>query len=97
VLFEDSRKKTFRAKRMQCALQLLEQNTGTVAEIAFTVGFGSPAYFTKSFREEFRISPSEVGDGEGGENEILLFYLAMRIFALRRFVWVKLSEVINFA
>ena len=45
---------------LQRARQLLEQHAATIAEISFRVGFGSPAYFTKSFREEFGILPSEV-------------------------------------
>jgi transcriptional regulator GlxA family with amidase domain len=45
--------------RLHRAKQLLEQNVGTVAEIGFQVGFGSPAYFTKCFREQFGVVPSE--------------------------------------
>ncbi|MFQ5651430.1 MAG: two-component regulator propeller domain-containing protein [bacterium] len=52
-----------RTMRLQRARQMLEQNAATIAEIAFLVGFGSPAYFTKMFREEFGRLPSEVGDG----------------------------------
>lgn len=50
-----------RGMRLQRARQLLEQGAGTVAEIAYQVGFSSPAYFTKSFREAFGVLPSEVG------------------------------------
>ncbi|MFQ5640588.1 MAG: two-component regulator propeller domain-containing protein, partial [bacterium] len=49
-----------RTMRLQRARHLLQHNAATIAEIAFQVGFGSPAYFTKSFREEFGILPSEV-------------------------------------
>ncbi|MFQ5605656.1 MAG: response regulator [bacterium] len=50
-----------RSMRLQRARQLLQQNTATIAEISFQVGFGSPAYFTKTFREEFGVLPSEIG------------------------------------
>jgi AraC-like DNA-binding protein len=33
--------------------------TGTVAEIAYQGGFGSQAYFTKCFHEQFGCSPKE--------------------------------------
>jgi len=48
-----------RTVRLQRAAALLDQSAGTVSEIAFQAGFGSPAYFTKCFREEFGILPSE--------------------------------------
>jgi signal transduction histidine kinase/DNA-binding response OmpR family regulator len=46
--------------RLERARELLEKNSGTVAEIAFQVGFGGPSYFTSCFRERFGCSPSEV-------------------------------------
>jgi YesN/AraC family two-component response regulator len=48
-----------RSMRLQRAVELLKQNAGTVAEIAYTVGFGSQAYFTKCFHEQFGSSPKE--------------------------------------
>ncbi len=48
--------RTFRLKR---AATLLEQKHGNVSEIAFMVGFNSPNYFTKCFREFFGQTPSE--------------------------------------
>lgn len=49
-----------RSYRLQHAMQLLESHSGTVSEIAYKVGFSSPAYFTKCFSEEYGISPSQV-------------------------------------
>ncbi len=49
-----------RSYRLQRAHQLLIQNAGTVADIAFEVGFSSAAYFTKCFTEEFGFSPKEL-------------------------------------
>lgn len=46
--------------RLQRAKELLENNAATISEIAYQVGFGSVAYFTKCFREQFGRLPSEV-------------------------------------
>lgn len=48
-----------RSYRLQRALQLLQQNAGTIADIAFQVGFSNPAYFTKVFSEEFGYAPRD--------------------------------------
>ena len=48
-----------RTMRLKRAGQLLEARAGTVSEVAFTVGYGSLSYFTRSFREQFGINPSE--------------------------------------
>lgn len=47
------------AMRLQRAVDLLKQNAGTVAEIAYMVGFNTPNYFAKCFRKQFGCSPSE--------------------------------------
>lgn len=46
--------------RLEHAYQLLEKKVGTVSEIAYRVGYSSPAYFTKCFTEDFGISPSQI-------------------------------------
>ena len=46
--------------RLQRAIELLRQNAGTVSEIAYSVGFSSPSYFSKCFIEEYGFPPSEV-------------------------------------
>ncbi|MFM1876362.1 MAG: hypothetical protein RL266_2099 [Bacteroidota bacterium] len=46
--------------RLEHAYQLLQNRVGTVSEIAYRVGYSSPAYFTKCFTEDFGISPSQV-------------------------------------
>jgi AraC-like DNA-binding protein len=48
-----------RSVRLQRAAELLQQNAGSVAEIAYQVGFSSQAYFTKCFREQFGRTPKE--------------------------------------
>jgi len=46
--------------RLQRSMDLLQQNTGTASEIAFSVGFSSPAYFNKCFHEYYGFPPGEV-------------------------------------
>lgn len=45
--------------RLQRAADLLKQNAGTVAEIAYTVGFNTPNYFARCFRRQFGCAPAE--------------------------------------
>lgn len=47
-----------RKARLERAAQLLKAKTGNISEIAYDVGFESPAYFSKQFREHFGVSPS---------------------------------------
>ena len=45
--------------RMRRAKDLLEQNAGTVSEIAYQVGYSNLSYFSKSFKQAFGMVPSE--------------------------------------
>jgi signal transduction histidine kinase/ligand-binding sensor domain-containing protein/DNA-binding response OmpR family regulator len=47
-----------RTIRLQQAAQLLEKSQLSVSEIAYKVGFNNPKYFTKYFKEEYKILPS---------------------------------------
>jgi signal transduction histidine kinase/DNA-binding response OmpR family regulator len=49
-----------RSIRMQRALELLKNNSGNIAEIAWQVGFTDPSYFTKTFSKHFGYLPSDV-------------------------------------
>ena len=42
--------------RLDRARELLDNNTGTVSEIAYKVGFNSPSYFHKAFKKRFQVS-----------------------------------------
>ncbi len=44
--------------RLKRAAELLEKSTMTVAEVAYTVGFNNPKYFTQFFKAEFGCIPS---------------------------------------
>ncbi|NIT55658.1 MAG: helix-turn-helix domain-containing protein [Aliifodinibius sp.] len=45
--------------RLQRAAELITQDAGNIAEIAYMVGFSSQAYFTNCFQRAFGCSPSE--------------------------------------
>lgn len=44
--------------RLEKAKDMLESNSGNVTEVAYSCGFNSQSYFTKSFKEYFGKSPS---------------------------------------
>ena len=46
--------------RLKKALELLQENNVTAAEVSFKVGFGSPAYFSKCFNDFYGFPPGEV-------------------------------------
>jgi len=48
-----------RVMRLKRAVQYLEKSQLSVSEIAFKVGFNEPKYFSKYFKEEYGISPTE--------------------------------------
>ena len=45
--------------RLKKSLMLLKQKKLSISEIAFTVGFNDPKYFSKSFRSQYGKSPSQ--------------------------------------
>ncbi len=48
-----------RQTRLKKATSLLASSDMTIAEIAYEVGFSSPSYFTKCYREQFGESPTD--------------------------------------
>ncbi len=48
-----------RSVRLQRAAEMLSQNAGSVAEICYNVGFNDQAYFSRSFKKQFGVSPSD--------------------------------------
>ena len=49
-----------RTARLNRGYQLLIQTDKTISEVAYAVGFTAPSYFTKCFKDEFGISPSDL-------------------------------------
>ena len=48
-----------RKARLSHAQQLLQESKLTVSEVAYQVGFASPSYFTKCYKDEFGTVPGE--------------------------------------
>jgi DNA-binding response OmpR family regulator len=48
-----------RIMRLKRAAELLTNQVGSIAEVAFMVGFNDPSYFTKCFQKQFGKTPSE--------------------------------------
>ena len=51
-----------RSTRLKKAEKLLKQKKMSISEVAFTVGFNDPKYFSKSFRSQFGKTPTEYMD-----------------------------------
>lgn len=46
--------------RLNLAKELILSKDGTISEISFKTGFSNPSYFSKCFKKEFNISPSDL-------------------------------------
>ena len=49
-----------RTARLNRAYQLLLTTDKNISEVAYEVGFTAPSYFTKCFKDEFGVSPSDL-------------------------------------
>ncbi len=49
-----------RSVRLSKAKKLIEEQKGNVSEIAYSVGFSSPEYFTRCFKKEYGVPPSDL-------------------------------------
>jgi DNA-binding response OmpR family regulator/two-component sensor histidine kinase len=58
-----------RTMRLKRAAQLLEVQAATVSEVAFSVGFGSLSYFTRSFRGQFGVNPTEYSARKAAQSQ----------------------------
>lgn len=48
-----------RIKRLQRAVELLKEGKMNINEIAYTVGFSNPSYFTQAFKKQYGILPTK--------------------------------------
>gem|GEM_PF-2481690 len=48
-----------RSVRLQKAIELLQTTNKTISEITYEIGFNDPAWFSRAFKEEFGMTPSE--------------------------------------
>ena len=66
-----------RQVRLVKSMELLKQNSMTVSEISYKVGFGSTSYYIKCFREYYGYPPGEAGkrkvENEPVKNQTNLF------------------------
>lgn len=46
--------------RLTRAMEMLQRHSGTIAEVAYKVGFSSPSYFNKMFVQQYGITPGQV-------------------------------------
>jgi signal transduction histidine kinase/DNA-binding response OmpR family regulator len=48
-----------RSQRLKAAVQLIKQEKISISEVGYAVGFNDPSYFTKCFKQEYGVSPTE--------------------------------------
>jgi AraC-like DNA-binding protein len=46
--------------KLEAAAEMLKQNNLNISEVAYSVGFNDPSYFSRVFKKYFNISPSEM-------------------------------------
>jgi TolB-like protein/AraC-like DNA-binding protein/tetratricopeptide (TPR) repeat protein len=89
--------------RLDNAKKLLEDETLTVSEIAYQVGFNSTSYFTKCFRERYGHTPGQLGTRIGTQDEVEVPNEApppsnskskTRVFGLLTFLFVILLGIL---
>lgn len=56
-----------RLTRLKKAEHLLKTSSKTVSEISYEVGFSSPSYFSKCFKDYFGKAPGDIRDGKDGK------------------------------
>ena len=57
-----------RNTKLNKAAILLRESGKSIAEIAYETGFSSPSYFSKSFKDYYKISPSEFNQNSASNN-----------------------------
>ncbi|WP_198416757.1 helix-turn-helix domain-containing protein [Marinilabilia rubra] len=77
-----------RQVRLNKGMELLKQDTLTVAEISYQVGFGNTSYFIKCFREQYGYSPGEVRKGKLPDEDV-----AVQVRFLSKYRWPLFAAV----
>lgn len=86
--------------RLQHAMEMLQDNVATASEIAFRVGFSSPAYFNKCFHDYYGFPPGEVKRMEEYNREKAKHLIPsessedrsrVKIYSLRQRKWLILA------
>ena len=81
--------------RLLHAYQYLITSRYTVAEVAYKVGFESPAYFNKCFKDAFEMSPGDIKKKgailQPHAKEILDFYQTPAVYELLKSSGIKLT------
>jgi signal transduction histidine kinase/ligand-binding sensor domain-containing protein/CheY-like chemotaxis protein/AraC-like DNA-binding protein len=64
-LFELAPSDLIRQMRVAAGARLLESKSGTVADVAYAVGFNSVAYFRRCFQDAYGVTPAAYRDAPG--------------------------------
>ena len=59
AIFGLSTTEFIRSQRLKLSLELLKNSDATVSEIAYQIGFNSPSYFIKCFKDTYKTTPKE--------------------------------------
>jgi len=59
-LINETPSEVIRRLRLEAAQKLLQAGTGTVADVAYAVGFSSVSHFSRSFQEKYGKTPASV-------------------------------------
>lgn len=63
ALTNQSASQFIRSFRLARAKSMIEQDAGTISEIAYSVGFASPSYFSRCFLQHFGCTPTDLKSG----------------------------------
>lgn len=62
ALTNQSATQFIRSYRLDRAIDLIKKDAKSISEIAYSVGFSDPSYFSKCFQQQFNMTPTEAKD-----------------------------------
>ncbi|UCH15726.1 MAG: helix-turn-helix domain-containing protein [Bacteroidales bacterium] len=81
--------------RLKKGMELLNNSSDTVSEIAYKTGFGSPSYFIKCFHDFYGYSPGEVGNPDHSHKEEALIqkseYIRKKVLGITIFAFLIIA------